>query len=288
VSPPVDVHVAIINWNTAASALQAAAGYRDSTGVTTRVTIVDNASAEPQRELLRAGVGDGVELLQMGRNLGYGSAANVAFAHTKAGSVCVSNSDLLPAPDMLAQLLEVARAVPAAGLVAPRFDGGKRGYHAKLPRPAVLPLWAFSGAIGHVTVPDPPAGVVIDVEQPAGACLLVATDVWRALGGFDEGFFLWLEDVDLARRSLAAGYRNLVVGSAVARHIGGVSFAALDARVKHRIWNRSLDRYTTKHHHRLRLLTRLAMLIAIPAMAVAHPLRELARSALARHRAMAA
>ncbi|MHB8689930.1 MAG: glycosyltransferase [Solirubrobacteraceae bacterium] len=269
-SSRVDVRVAIVNWNTAAAALEAAAAYAGSLGVTTSVVIVDNASAPSERALLaEAELPAGVELSLQDTNLGYGKAANLGLSGTEARFVCVSNADLRPMPEMLKVLVEAAEREPAAGLLAPSFGERKRGYHSRLPAPLALPLWAFSGWLAHFTVPDPAPGVVLDVEQPAGACLLARTEVWRKLGGFDEQFFLWLEDVDLAKRSLDAGYRNLVVGSAVAVHIGAQSFDQLDGVARHRIWNTSLGHYTAKHHPRMLRVTRLATLVAIPSYRVA-------------------
>jgi N-acetylglucosaminyl-diphospho-decaprenol L-rhamnosyltransferase len=264
------VHVVIVNWNTAESALRAASRYLESTGVRPRVTIVDNASEPPQRDLLRASAGP--ELRLMDDNLGYGAAANLVLTTTDAELACVANADLLPETTMLSRLATVALGDPTVGLLAPRMEGSERRYHARLPRGATLPVRAFAGSFGHRTVADPPDGTIVEVPQPGGACLLARRDVWQALEGFDAEFFLWFEDVDLARRSLAAGYRNLVVGSAVAHHGGGAAFAQLDETTKQRIRMRSLQRYAAKHHPRVRIATTAAV-------ALAGPLRRLVRTA---------
>jgi N-acetylglucosaminyl-diphospho-decaprenol L-rhamnosyltransferase len=258
--------VAVVNWNTAHSALRAAKAYRESTGVRARVAIVDNASAPEQQALLRAGTAAEPELrlLFEPRNLGYGAAANDALAGTDAELVCVANADLVPAPDMLARLAEVALGDRGIGLLAPRLEGAERRYHARLPRGFTLPARAFAGSFGHRTVADPPPGEVLGVPQPAGACLLVRAELWGALGGFDPRFFLWFEDVDLARRSRALGYRNVVVGSAVATHAGGEAFALLAPAERQRIRMRSLSLYATKHHPRYRRATNLAIALALP------------------------
>lgn len=259
-----DVHVAIVNWNTARSALRCAEAYLACSDVRVRVTIVDNASEASEAALLRAGAHDRIELRMQSRNMGYGAAANDALRDSETALVCVSNADLLPSADMLAQLAREALRDRSAGLVAPRLLGSAGRYHARLPLGPTLPLRAFAGSFGHRTVPDPPAGTVAEVQQPAGACLLVRTEVWRELGGFDPGFFLWFEDVDLARRSLNAGYRNLVVGSAVAQHTGAEAFARLDEGTRQRIRMHSLQRYVDKHHPRASGATRAAVAIATP------------------------
>jgi N-acetylglucosaminyl-diphospho-decaprenol L-rhamnosyltransferase len=65
----------------------------------------------------------------------------------------------------------------------------------------------------------------IACDQPAGACLLVRRGAFEAAGGFDERFWFWYEDVDLARRLSARGVL-LHVGGAVFEHLGGGTFAA--------------------------------------------------------------
>ncbi len=77
-------------------------------------------------------------------------------------------------------------------------------------------------------------------------------EAWERLGGFDEGFFLWYEDVDLAKRSREAGYRNLVVGSARVGHASATSFRQLDRRTLQTMRLASLRRYVEKHHRALR------------------------------------
>ncbi len=253
-----------MNWNTAASALSAARAYVASEGVEARVTLVDNASAPDDCALLRAGTRSGIELRLLEGNVGYGAAANLALAGTDAELVCVSNADLTPDRRMLAILAGVASTTPWAGVLAPRLEGSARRLHAKLPEARSLPLRAFAPGLAHRTVADPPPGQIAEVEQPAGACVVLRRAVWEALGGFDPGFFLWFEDVDLAARALAAGYRNLVVGSAVAQHSGGAAFAQLGENERQRIRLDSLERYVAKHHDRLLPLTRAAIACARP------------------------
>lgn len=275
------VAVAIVSWNTSAAACASAAAYLASTGVDARVTIVDNASSEDQRHELRASVPAGAEIRWAGRNLGYGAAANTVLNAAEADFVCASNADLLPSPDMLSQLTTVLAGDAGFGLAAPCFDRRSPPYHAHLPAPGTLPVRALVGRWGHRTVADPPPGALRVVEQPGGACLTARSTTWRALGGFDAGFFLWFEDVDLARRMLDSGLRNVVVGGAQARHQGAGSFVQVDRRLKHAIRLRSLTRYVGKHHPDLLPATRataaLGRLVWVRSGSVAAQAAELER-----------
>ena len=88
-----------------------------------------------------------------------------------------------------------------------------------------------------------------EVEQPAGACLLVKRHAWEEAGGLDEEFFpLWFEDVDLCRRLRARSGRIVYEPRARFRHAGGHSVASLAASARQLYWYRNLLRYFGKHH----------------------------------------
>jgi GT2 family glycosyltransferase len=247
-APPPAIDVAIVNWNTAEAALAAARAYSASRGVEAAVTIVDNDSRPQQRELLREGRPKDVELDLSEENLGYGRAANRALAGGGGELVCVSNADVLPEPGALAELARVALAEPRAGMVGPVFGGDTDRYHAALPGATTMLARIFAGGFGERPQPSPPVGGVAEVGQPSGACFLVRRELWERVGGFDEGFFLWYEDVDLAKRLHGAGYRNLIAGSARVGHAGAEAFVQVDRREQQAIRLRSVERYIRLHH----------------------------------------
>jgi N-acetylglucosaminyl-diphospho-decaprenol L-rhamnosyltransferase len=249
-SPATAIDVAIVNWNTADAALAAARAYLASEGVEARVTIVDNDSRPEQRELLRAGCPQEVRLDLGEENVGYGRAANRVLRGGSGELACVSNADVTPEPGALAALAEVALAEPRAGMVGPVFGGDTDRYHAALPGAATMLARIFVGSFGERHLRSPAAGTVSEVGQPSGACFVVPRDAWEQAGGFDEGFFLWYEDVDLARRLHDAGRRNLVVGSAGVGHAGAEAFAQIDPGRQQAIRLDSVERYIRLHHGR--------------------------------------
>jgi len=86
------------------------------------------------------------------------------------------------------------------------------------------------------------------VEQPAGACLMVARDAYQAVGGFDLDFWpAWFEDVDLAKRLRSAGYQLAVCANARVLHEGGYSKESIGDTAFARIWYKNLLRYWKKH-----------------------------------------
>jgi GT2 family glycosyltransferase len=245
---PEGVDVVIVNWNTARRTVASARGFNASDGVRPRVIVVDNDSVPPEQALLRDAAGDGFELVEAGRNLGFGAAANLGVFRGSSPYVAVSNADVLPEPGALQELVRVCRENPQAGMVGPVFADGGNIYHDHLPGPLVLLARALAGGFRRQRIDPPPAGQVARVEQPSGACFVMSRAVWKSCGGFDDRFFLWYEDVDLARRLHDSGKTGLVAGGALVTHIGGESFARLDPVEKQNLRLDSLSLYLRLHH----------------------------------------
>lgn len=259
------VDVAIVNWNTAEAAIAAAEGYLASDGVEARVTIVDNDSLPEQRQLLVDKAPEGVQLDLAEANLGYAKAANRGLREGEGELVCVSNPDLLPEPGALAALAATAEAEPRAGMVGPVF-GDTDTYHAELPGAATMLARIFVGSFDPRTPTLPRGEETTEVGQPSGACFVVRREVWEQLGGFDEGFFLWYDDVDLARRLHDRGYRNFVVGAARVGHVGAAAFVQMGDAEKQAVRLRSVEHYIRVHH-------RHAVPLAVPLLGISRRLR---------------
>lgn len=241
------VDVAIVNWNTAEAAAEAAEAYLASRDVAVAVTVIDNDSEPAERQRLKELVPAGARLLLSDANLGFGTGANRALAGGEGRVVCVSNADVIPRSEALAALAAACLDHPERGMVGPAFDDAS-AYHAELPSAPALAVRPFIGGFRHRFVDSPPAGKTIEVGQPAGACFLVRRAVWEELGGFDEDFFLWYEDVDLARRLRDAGYRNFVCGDALVGHAEGLATGALSPRRHQAARLAGLRLYLRKHH----------------------------------------
>ena len=117
----------------------------------------------------------------------------------------------------------------------------------------------------------------LEVEQPAGAFLMIRKKVWEELGGFDESFHpVWFEDVDFCRRAVDRGYRLYYEPKAVAKHTGAHSISHLTVEKKLVYWYRSLLKYSAKHFRPL------AFRVVCLAVAFGSILRMIAESALHR------
>ena len=87
-----------------------------------------------------------------------------------------------------------------------------------------------------------------EIEQPAGAFLMVRRSAWVSVGGFDEDFYpIWFEDVDFCKRLINSGRKIVFVPEAVARHGGAHSASQLSWKERQVFWYGSLLRYAAKH-----------------------------------------
>lgn len=249
-----EVDVAIVNWNTSVDAVAAARAYSGSEGVVAHPVIFDNASEPGQRAILQEAEGISAVILSE-ENIGFGEAANEALRGGEAEFILVSNADVAPEPNAIREMIQAYDAATDCGLVGPVFEG-TTNYHDELPGPGTLVIRLLYGNFNRKPVPNPAQDAVSEVGQVSGACFLTSRRLWESVGGFDERFFLWYEDVDLAKRLDTIGRRSLVVGSAKVKHLGGRSFVQLPNDEKQAIRLDSLSLYLLLHHRFVYLVSR--------------------------------
>jgi GT2 family glycosyltransferase len=203
------------------------------------IVVVDNASSDGEVE--RAEVSQAgharFRVVRNGANLGFGAACNRGAAIARGDLLIFLNPDCELPPDAIAKLRAVFATEPDVGLagVAFRTAAGSfaRGTRRRDPtlRRALCSLTGLarlerlSPALAGVEMP-PPSGASAGVERidaVSGACMAVPRKVFERVGGFDEGYFLHVEDLDLCRRVRDAGYAVALVHSITGRHLQGSS-----------------------------------------------------------------
>lgn len=180
------------------------------------VVIVDNGSSDGTAAEVRRRVPH-AKVIERATNSGFGPANNQAMAQVKTPLALLLNPDCRIGPADLAVLMDTLQRYPGAGVVAPqsyRDDGTAQMCF----RPAFFELPAKKG-------PYKVADGTCSARWLHGCCLLFRTGAFRAVGGFDENFFLYYEDDDLCLRMQAAGSECLFEPRARARHLGGASSA---------------------------------------------------------------
>ena len=201
--------VVILHWNRPERCVGTVARFLDQDvpgGV--RVVVVDNGSEPEALASVRKGLPIGVPLLELPRNRGFGPGANAGFRHVLANPepgdvdwIGLAPHDAEPAPGCLARMLEVVGERPRAGLACADFGDGAT--------PVVDPY--FGGILAPATVAEgwEPAG------HPHGTLLLARRTVLVDVGLFDERYFAYCEEADLALRAAAAGWESGLVRGAI-------------------------------------------------------------------------
>jgi len=227
------VSAIVVSYNTAGllreclRSLQAAA-----TRTPLEIIVWDNASSDGSADMV-AHEFPSVRLLRSERNVGFAVANNRAADMAAGEWLMLLNSDATVAPDTLPALLEVAAAYPEAGILAPRLtypDGTHQPSARRFPSALGLILEAggLDRLIGYSAYARRPrTGPPYRVDYASGAALLVRRALWQRLGGFDDAFFFYGEDADLAARAADEGLVTLYCPDVVAVHVGGASSAAL-------------------------------------------------------------
>ena len=246
-STPSGVSVVIVNFHSAELTVDCVASLRADGAED--IVVVDNASGDGCRELVAA-ADPAVRFHALPSNRGYGAAANAGVPLTRGSVVVIANPDLLVRPGALAVLAAAFRADPKTGAVGPRID---RPDGTRYPSARAFPNLvdaAGHGFVGLVTAANPwsrrylrtDAEEAGPVDWVSGAFMAVRREAWDEVGGFDERFFMFMEDVDLCWRLHAAGWTVRYEPAARVMHLEGASRAVAPYRmiVAH---HRSLLRY---------------------------------------------
>ena len=228
-----------------------------SSSPVTTVVADNKAGAEGNVEQLAASAGVGY--VPMPGNPGYGAAINGAVASLPDSVewVLVSNPDVVLAPGCIDILLETARSDDRIGSVGPRVLGSEGEVY-----PSARAVPSLRTGVGHALFVnlwtenpwtrayrrDAESTVVRrDAGWLSGACLLVRRAAFNELGGFDDGYFMYFEDVDLGYRLGKAGYRNVYEPSASVTHTGAHSTTS-DSERMIRTHHESARRFLSKKY----------------------------------------
>jgi len=220
------------------------------------VVVVDNHSQDATLDQVRRR--PSVKLLANPTNRGFAGACNQGIALLKMRFILLLNPDTV----VVSGLQDMVDAVGAAGVGAAggrliNDDGTTQsGFHVR-GFPTAWTLSFESLGLNRIWPGNPvnesyrPQITDLkqsDVDQPAGAFLMIRKAAWELIGGFDEQFHpIWFEDVDFCKRLHLEGLRIVYIPTAVARHQGGHSAARISWASRQLYWYGSLLRYAAKH-----------------------------------------
>jgi GT2 family glycosyltransferase len=204
-----------------------------------------------------------VRLIVNDRALGFATNANQGIAATTAPYVVIANPDTEPRADAVELLFEFAETHPRAGIVGPQLlspDGHWQPSRRRFPTisgtivrrtPLRKVLRPQTRQLEHYMLEDRPHKPV-QADWMLGAFLLLRREMLDELGGFDEGYRLYGEDIDLCYRAGKTGWERWYVPQATVQHEHA---AVTDRRflTRQTLWHwRSIARFVRKHPERLR------------------------------------
>jgi N-acetylglucosaminyl-diphospho-decaprenol L-rhamnosyltransferase len=204
-------------------------------------------------------------VLETDRPRGFAANANAGIAATRAPFVLLANPDTVPAPHAVALLAGFAASRPRCGVAGPQLrypDGSWQPSRRRFPTVSGTvvrrtPLRRLAKPQerqrSHYMLDERPSEPV-EADWMLGAFLLLRRTMLDELGGFDEGFRLYGEDIDLCYRAAKAGWERWYVPQAIVTHRYP---AVIDRRflTRRTLWHwRGIARFVRKHPERLRAL----------------------------------
>jgi GT2 family glycosyltransferase len=190
--------------------------------------VVDNGSSDGTLEMLRE---RGIEHVSLPRNVGFAAAVNLGAARVRSGPILVLNADTVLEPGCVGALARALASDPGLGGVQPRIlqleEGrsldvaGARLYSAGMALTA--DGRAFEEGAGEEQ--GPLSATAREIFGVCGAACLLRRDLFDQLGGYDERYFAFYEDVDLNVRARIGGWRFAYVPEAVVWHVGNASWS---------------------------------------------------------------
>jgi GT2 family glycosyltransferase len=234
------VSILVVNYNSGAHLGNALSGLAGQSFGNIEVIVIDNASSDGSFARARAAFGEDNRFvfLQAPSNLGFAAGNNFAAARARGRWLALLNADAVPARDWLEQLVAASRRHPDVVMFgstqidsadARRLDGTGDHYLA-----SGLP---WRGGHGRPARELPSEA---EVFAPCAAACLIRADAFHEANGFDERFFCYVEDIDMAFRLRLMGHSCVQVPAAVVRHVGAVSAPAHDKAFADRCGTRNL------------------------------------------------
>ncbi|WDS35685.1 glycosyltransferase family 2 protein [Pseudoxanthomonas sp.] len=213
-----------------------------------QIRVVDNASNDGTLELVQrhAARDPRVHFIGNPDNPGFSVGCNQGAADSNAPWLAFVNPDLMVEADSLVRLRAHAQGAQLWLLGVDLVDeAGQRDAAARRRDPDFGAMLRTAGRAGQLGVPADDSRVVQDVDAASGALMFMARGLFERLGGFDTGYRLHAEDLDLCRRARLAGARVAVANDVRVLHIRGVSSRARPLFVE---WHkhRGLWRYFQK------------------------------------------
>jgi N-acetylglucosaminyl-diphospho-decaprenol L-rhamnosyltransferase len=257
-----DISILIVSWNVAhllAVCLDSIlAGSLNTPGApTVEIIVVDSASSDNTVEMLRTRYAQ-VKVLAQTENVGFTRGNNLAMEQAQGRYFMLLNPDTQVVGDAIVTMFRYLEANLRVGIVGPytvNSDGTMQSTRRRFPSIAIglfestwLQPYAPKALLDYYYVvngSDPRD--TLDVDWVQGSALMVRREVYDQIGGLDEGYVMYSEELDWCKRAKNAGWRVVYLGAAEIIHHGGKSTEQVVAR-SHILFQQSKLRYFHKYH----------------------------------------
>lgn len=262
-----DLSILIVSWNVRDYLNRCLDTIRLSlanTALTAELLVIDSASSDGTPDMVH-NVHPWVRLLPQTENVGFTRGNNIGLAVAAGRHILLLNPDTEIIGDALAQMVASLDADPAVGIVGPRTlnsDGSVQPTRRRFPtlmtglfESTWLQPIAPRRVLEHYYASDIADDATADVDWVQGSALMLRREVYDQIGGLDEQYVMFSEELDWCKRARAAGWRVVYLGAAQIVHHGGKSTDQAVA-ARHIYFQQSKLRYFRKYHG---LLTALAL-----------------------------
>ncbi len=195
------------------------------------IIVIDNDSKDDSCAMVKT-LFPNVVLIENKENVGFSKANNQAVAVAKGEYVCILNPDTAVSEDTFRLAIEYSESIENIGALGVYLMDGTGNFlpesKRNLPTPKVslMKLTGFAKKYYSTHISETSVG---EVEVLVGAFMLLKRNIYNEVGGFDEDYFMYGEDIDLSYKITKAGYKNHYLGSTTVLHYKGESTKKDDA-----------------------------------------------------------
>ncbi len=257
-----DLSIIIVSWNVAdllAACIDSIVSTLSSSkaqDLAVEIIVVDSASSDHTISLLHERYPQ-VTLLAQKQNLGFSRCNNIGMEVAQGRHILLLNPDTEVQANALSDMIAYLDGNTDIGIIGPHTlnsDGTTQSTRRRFPTVQLaffestwLQPYAPKSLLDHYYVTDEPDNAVLDVDWVQGSALMLRREVYTQIGGLDEGYIMYSEEMDWCKRAKNAGWRVVYLGTATIIHHGGKSSEQVIAN-RHVYFQESKLRYFHKYH----------------------------------------
>lgn len=253
----IDISIVIVNYNSSTYLLNTVKSVKSS-GIKSsyEIIIVDNNSTDNSLKLVMERFPD-IKILETGKNLGFAKGNNIGVRSCRGQYILLLNSDTILFENTTDILFNIIKNSENIGVISPVLLNEDRSFQLSFGRDLKLFeeffLKFFSGKFYKFYYKLKKGYIENDVDWVSGACFMVPKYLYEQISGFDESFFIYLEDADLCKRIREKGYKVHITSRTSLIHLLGKStkneFNSILPEIK-----KSHLHYYSKHNGKIRTL----------------------------------